>query len=125
ALEVTLRERLLGGVSPVARMLAVPLDDLRRRAGYLQVRLAEYGIECERVESASAAGGGSLPGHDLPTILLALPGPAPRRGAALRGGHPPVLTRGEGARCSIDLRTVPRGQDDQLQLAIEAAAAAR
>ena len=125
ALEVTLRERLLGGVSPVARMLAVPLDDLRRRAGYLQVRLAEHGVECERIEGASAAGGGSLPGHDLPTILVALPGHASRLAAALRRGHPPVLTRVEGDRCCIDLRTVLRGQDDQLQLAIEAAAARR
>jgi len=36
-----------------------------------------------------------------------------------------VLTRIEGDRCCVDLRTVLRGQDDQLQLAIEAAAASR
>ena len=121
ALEVTLRQRLLGELSPVARMLAVSTDELRRRAGYLQVRLAERGIECDRIDAASAAGGGSLPGHDLPTVLLALPGHASRLAAALRRGHPPVLARIEDDRCCIDLRTVLRGQDDQLQLAIEAA----
>ncbi len=121
ALEVTLRERLLGVRTPVARMLAVGVDELRRRAGYLVVRLADRGVECERVEGASAVGGGSLPGHELPTVLLALPGPASRVAAALRQGDPPVLARIEADRCCVDLRTVLRGQDDQLQDAIEAA----
>jgi L-seryl-tRNA(Ser) seleniumtransferase len=62
-----------------------------------------------------------VPGHDLPTVLLALPGHASRLAAALRQGDPPVLTRIEADRCCIDLRTVMRGQDDLLQDAIEAA----
>ena len=123
ALEVTLRERLLGEAGPVARMLAARPEDMRRRAGYLMVRLAERGIDAERVDGVSAAGGGSLPGHELPTVLLALPGPASRVAAALRRGEPPVLARIEGGRCCIDFRTVLRGQDDQLQDAIEAAMA--
>lgn len=123
ALEVTLRERLLGEPSPVARMIAAGRDELRRRAGFLMVRLAERGIEAERVDGDSAVGGGSLPGQDLPTVLLALPGPASRVAAALRRGTPPVLARIEDGRCCIDLRTVLRGQDDQLQDAIEAALA--
>jgi L-seryl-tRNA(Ser) seleniumtransferase len=124
ALEITLRERLLGTVSPVARMLAVGQDELRRRAGYLMVRLAERGVESERIDGASAAGGGSLPGQELPTVLLALEGPASRLAAALRRGEPPVLARIESGRCCVDLRTVLRGQDDQLQDAIEAAVTA-
>jgi L-seryl-tRNA(Ser) seleniumtransferase len=121
ALEVTLRERLLRGVSPVARMLATGQDELRRRAGFVMVRLAERGIAVERMDGVSAAGGGSLPGQELPTVLLALPGHASRTAAALRRGEPPVLARIEGGRCCIDVRTVLRGQDDQLQDAIEAA----
>ena len=121
ALEVTLRERLLGRVSPVAQMISVSNDELSRRAGYLLVRLAERGIECERIEGASAVGGGSLPEHDLPTVLLALPVHASRLAAALRQGDPPVLARIEADRCCIDLRTVMRGQDDLLQDAIEVA----
>jgi L-seryl-tRNA(Ser) seleniumtransferase len=120
ALEVTLRERLMGRISPVAQMLSVSNDELSRRAGYLLVRLAERGIECERIEGASAVGGGSVPGHDLPTVLLALPEHASRLAAALRQGDPPVLARIEADRCCIDLRTVMRGQDDLLQDAIEA-----
>ncbi|HSR23183.1 MAG TPA: hypothetical protein VLW53_06505, partial [Candidatus Eisenbacteria bacterium] len=118
---VTLRERLLGEAAPAARMLAVTRDELFRRAGYLMVRLAERGIETDRVEGASAVGGGSLPGHEPPTVLLALPGPASRLATALRRGEPPVLARIEDGRCCIDLRTVLRGQDDALQDAIEAA----
>ena len=121
ALEVTLRERLLGATSPVGRMLATGPEELRRRAGYLMIRLAERGVESERIEGVSAAGGGSLPGQELPTVLLALAGPASRLAAALRRGEPPVLARIESGRCCIDLRTVLRGQDDQLQDAIEAA----
>ena len=121
ALEVTLRQRLLGRQSPVAAMLAVSQDDLRRRAGYLVVRLAERGIDCQRLDGASAIGGGSVPGHEVPTVLLALPGPASRLAAALRRGEPPVLARIEADRCCVDLRTVLRGQDDPLQDAIEAA----
>jgi L-seryl-tRNA(Ser) seleniumtransferase len=121
ALEVTLRERLLGVPSPVARMLAVTQDELRRRAGWLMVRLAERGITSERLDGASAAGGGSLPGQELPTVLLALEGPASRLVTALRLGDPPVLARVEAGRCCLDLRTVLRGQDDRLQDAIEAA----
>ena len=121
ALEVTLRERLLGETAPAARMLAATRDEMFRRAGYLMVRLAERGIEADRVEGASAVGGGSLPGHEPPTVLLALPGPASRLAVALRRGEPPVLARIEDGRCCIDLRTVLRGQDDALQDAIEAA----
>jgi L-seryl-tRNA(Ser) seleniumtransferase len=121
ALEVTLRDRLLGRRSPVAQMLAVSTEELVRRAGYLMVRLLDRGIECRRVEGSSAVGGGSVPGQDLPTVLLELPGPASRLAAALRRGEPPVLARIEADRCCVDLRTVLRGQDDQLQDAVEAA----
>lgn len=121
ALEVTLRERLLGRISPVGRMLNASQDEMRRRAGYLMVRLADRGVDAERLDGASAVGGGSVPGQDLPTVLLALPGPASRLAAALRRGEPPVLARIEAGRCCIDLRTVLRGQDDQLQDAVEAA----
>jgi L-seryl-tRNA(Ser) seleniumtransferase len=123
ALEVTLRERLLGRPSPVARMLDAQVGDLRRRAGFLMVRLAERGVECGLLEAESMAGGGSLPERGLPTVLLALEGPASRLATALRRGEPPVLTRIEAGRCCIDPRTVLRGEDDLLQDAVEAAVA--
>jgi L-seryl-tRNA(Ser) seleniumtransferase len=105
-------------------MLSSTPEELRRRAGFLMVRLAERGIECRLLEAESAVGGGSLPGVGLPTTLLAIEGRASRLAAALRRGEPPVLARVEGDRCCIDLRTVLSGEDDALQDAIEAAALA-
>jgi L-seryl-tRNA(Ser) seleniumtransferase len=121
ALEVTLRDRLLGHSSPVDSMLAATPEQIRRRAGFLMVRLAERGVESSLLEAASAAGGGSLPGHFLPTALLAFEGRASRLAAALRAGDPPVIARIEQGRCCIDMRTVLLGEDDALQEAIEAA----
>jgi L-seryl-tRNA(Ser) seleniumtransferase len=123
ALEATLRERLLGRTSlqPVARMLTVPIDELHRRAGFWMVKLLDRGVRCRLLDSTSAVGGGSLPGVDLPTVLLALEGPASRLAAALRHGEPPVLARIEADLCCLDPRTVLRGEDETLIDAIEAA----
>jgi L-seryl-tRNA(Ser) seleniumtransferase len=121
ALEGTLRDRLLGRPSPVDIMLAATPEQLKRRAGFLLVRLRERGVGCDLVEAESAAGGGSLPGHGLPTWLLALEGPASRLAAALRRGSPPVLARIEAGRCCIDARTLLPRDDDPLMEAIEAA----
>src|SRR5207253_1980532 len=41
ALDTTLRDRMLGAPSPVARMMAARPEDLRRRAGFMMVRLAD------------------------------------------------------------------------------------
>jgi L-seryl-tRNA(Ser) seleniumtransferase len=121
ALEVTLVERLLRHPSPVESMLAATPEQVRRRAGFLMVRLAERGVESGLLEAGSAVGGGSLPGQVLPTTLLALEGRASRLAAALRAGDPPVIARIEQGRCCLDLRTVLLGEDDPLQEAIEAA----
>jgi L-seryl-tRNA(Ser) seleniumtransferase len=121
ALDATLRERLLGRLSPVGTMLAARQEDLRRRAGFMMVRLLERGVMCRLLEGESAVGGGSVPGLGLPTWLLGIEGPASRLAEALRLGDPPVLTRIEEHLCSVDVRTVLRGEDDQLQDAIEAA----
>jgi L-seryl-tRNA(Ser) seleniumtransferase len=85
------------------------------------VRLQERGVACGLLEAQSAVGGGSAPERGLPTVLLAIEGPASRLAAALRRGDPPVLARVEDGRCAIDFRTVLRGQDDVLTDAIEAA----
>jgi L-seryl-tRNA(Ser) seleniumtransferase len=121
ALEATLRERLLGRPSPVDAMLAARPQDLRRRAGLMMVRLQERGVDCRLLEGESAVGGGSVPGQGLSTWLLAIEGPASRLAEALRRGDPPVLARIHENLCSVDVRTVLRGEDDQLQDAIEAA----
>ncbi len=123
ALEATLAQRLSGHADeiPVERMLRTPVDQVRRRVAMWGVKLDERGVRNRLVDGESAVGGGSLPGHGLPTVLLALEGPASRIAAALRQGVPPVIARIENDRCCIDPRTVLKGEDEELLDAIEAA----
>ena len=123
ALEATLRQRLTGRKEeiPVERMVRVSVDDIRRRAAMWSVKLDERGVAASLVSGESAVGGGSLPGHALPTVLIALRGPASRLAAALRAGEPPVITRIEKDACCIDPRTVLKGEDEALIDAVEVA----
>jgi L-seryl-tRNA(Ser) seleniumtransferase len=124
ALEVTLRQRVTGKLDeiPVERMLRQPARDLRRRAAMWSVKLAERGVKSRLIDAASAVGGGALPEHALPTVLIALEGPASRLAAALRHGSPPVIARIEMDACCIDPRTVLKGEDETLIDAVEIAA---
>ena len=123
ALEATLAQRLSGRVDeiPVERMLRTSVEQVRRRVAMWGVKLDERGVRNQLVDGESAVGGGSLPGHGLPTVLLALEGPASKIAAALRRGVPPVIARIENDRCCIDPRTVLKGEDEELLDAIEAA----
>ena len=123
ALEATVRQRLTGRIDeiPVERMIRVSGEDVRRRAAMWSVKLEERGVPTSLVTGESAVGGGSLPGHALPTVLIALRGPASRLAAALRGGEPPVIARIEKDACCIDPRTVLKGEDETLIDAVEVA----
>ena len=123
ALEVTLRQRLTGRLDdiPVERMIRAPVADVRRRAAMWSVKLEERGVPTTLVEGESAVGGGSVPGHGIPTVLLALSGPASRLAAALRHGDPPVIARIDKDACCIDPRTVLKGEDETLLDAVEVA----
>jgi len=96
--------------------------DVRRRAAMWSVKLEERGVHATLVEGESAVGGGSVPGHGLPTVLLALSGPASRLATALRHGDPPVIARIDKDACCIDPRTVLKGEDETLIDAVEIAA---
>jgi L-seryl-tRNA(Ser) seleniumtransferase len=124
ALEATLKQRLSGHLDeiPVERMLRIPVEAVRRRAAMWSVKLEERGVRSSLVAGESAVGGGSAPGHALPTVLIALEGPASRLVAALRRGEPPVIARIENGACSLDPRTVLRGEDETLIDAVEVAA---
>src|SRR4029077_9166284 len=93
ALEATLRQRLSGRPEeiPVHRMLKAPVEDIHRRAAMWSVKLEERGVSVRLLSAESAVGGGSLPGHGLPTVLLALKGPASRLPGGPRPRAPPVL----------------------------------
>jgi len=67
-------------------------------------------------------GGGGAPPPPLPTVLLALSGPASRFAAALRRGEPPVIARIDKDTCCLDPRTVLKGEDETLIDAVEVAA---
>jgi L-seryl-tRNA(Ser) seleniumtransferase len=123
ALEATLRQRLAGRLDeiPVERMIRAPVADVRRRAAMWAVKLEERGVRATLVAGESAVGGGSVPGHGLPTVLLALGGPASRLAAALRHGEPPVIARIDKDACCIDPRTVLKGEDEALLDAVEVA----
>ena len=115
ALEATLRlHRDAPSEIPVLAMLAgSPAGRAERLAGLIDGATI--------VDSVARVGGGALPLLELPGPAVALPGAPDALAAALRRGEPPVLARIEADRCCVDLRTVLRGQDDQLQDAIEAA----
>ena len=125
ALEATLRQRLTGRSAdiPVERMLRTPIEEIRRRAGFWTVKLEDRGVKTRLVEATSAVGGGSLPEHAIPTVLLAIEGPASRLANALRAGNPPVIARIEKDECCLDPRTVLRGEDETLIDVVEAAVA--
>lgn len=104
---------------PVWRMIATPLSELAGRARRLQQQLAPAAGRIAVVETASAVGGGSLPGQTLPSYALALDTPSPDALAArLRARTPPhrapVIARIEQDRLLLDLRTVLPEQDATL-----------
>src|SRR5207247_615926 len=97
-----------GAIEPIAGepTVADSVAHVRRRAAMWSVKLQERGVDVRLVDDESAVGGGSVPGHGLPTVLLALGGPASRIATALRNGEPPVIARIEDGACCIDPRTV-------------------
>jgi L-seryl-tRNA(Ser) seleniumtransferase len=121
ALEATLAEYLAGragGTVPVMRMIALSAADIDRRALALIESLGSaHGLSAEVIDGASTAGGGSTPGLEIPTRLVALSIPgmtADRLERALRALDPPVIARIENDRLVLDLRTVPSEQDEGL-----------
>jgi L-seryl-tRNA(Ser) seleniumtransferase len=118
ALEATLAEYLAGRAGqtvPVMRAIALSATDIERRARAVleHVRHARP-FEAEIVDGASAIGGGTTPGLEIPTRLIALSTPgktAEQLERALRALEPPVIARIENDRLVLDLRTVLPDQD--------------
>jgi L-seryl-tRNA(Ser) seleniumtransferase len=126
ALEATLEEYAAGRAQqtvPVARMITTPVDEIRHRAEALSATISSAGLHAEVVDGFSTVGGGSAPGSQLPTRLVALMMPAARLESALRAQHPPVIARIEHDHVVLDLRTVPREQDALLAGLVTQAAA--
>jgi L-seryl-tRNA(Ser) seleniumtransferase len=117
ALEATVIEYASGRAAatvPVMRMIATPLETIRRRAEALASRLRGSGLTAEVVDGYSTIGGGSAPGSKLPTALVAISRtgePADALEVRLRHLDPPVIGRIEDDRLVLDLRTVLEEQD--------------
>jgi len=105
-----------GDAIPFWRMAAIPVEDLRARASALGV-----GNVCETV---AVAGGGSVPGQEVPSAGVSVPGD---HTAALRAGNPPVVARVHEGSTVCDLRTVDPADDgvlaDSLKRALAGSAA--
>ncbi|HWI16226.1 MAG TPA: L-seryl-tRNA(Sec) selenium transferase [Vicinamibacterales bacterium] len=119
-LEATLAEYAAGRATttiPVQRMLHASAEEIESRAQKLAATLADRGWQVALLSGASAVGGGSAPGLELPTILLALTRDdetAEQTERWLRTLDPPVIARIEHDRVVLDLRTVLPGEDDTL-----------
>jgi L-seryl-tRNA(Ser) seleniumtransferase len=121
ALEATLTEYVAGRAAatvPVQRMLTMTVDEIRARATVLAAAIASKpGWRAELSDGVSAVGGGSAPGVDLPTCLVAIEktGSTPDSlEEQLRRLTPPVIARIERDRLLLDLRTVLVDQDVEL-----------
>ena len=120
ALEATLAFHAAGRREelPTWRALALQPEELRPRA---QTLATTIGPAASLRDGVSVAGGGSLPGEGLPSVLVEVdPGPPGEDAvlARLRAGSPPLIARAERGRVVIDLRTVPPEQDEVVGQAV-------
>ncbi len=118
ALEATLAEYVAGRATetvPVQRMLHVSKEAIRSRAQSLADELNQTpGWRAAIVDGASAVGGGSAPGVEPPTALLAVEKhglTADALDTQLRRLTPPIVARIEHERLVLDLRTVAPDDD--------------
>ena len=92
-------------------MATTPLESLQKRAA----ALAAPGLEA--VDCASVPGGGSLPGLEIPSVGIRIPGD---HRAALRAWDPPIVARVHDGATICDLRTVDPADDEILAKALAA-----
>jgi L-seryl-tRNA(Ser) seleniumtransferase len=125
ALEGTLEAYASGRADtdvPVARMIAMTVEDIDRRARDLAAALPRS-LKPAVVDGSSTIGGGSAPGSSLPTRLVAFTHPTKSNddaAASLRAQEPPVIARIENDRVVLDLRTVAPEDDQRLAAAVAA-----
>jgi L-seryl-tRNA(Ser) seleniumtransferase len=125
ALEATLAEYAAGRAQttvPVQRMLATTADEIRARAEVVAAAIRSHdGWRADIVQGMSAIGGGSAPGVELPTWLIAIEksGMTPNALEALMRRPPtPIVARIEHGQVLLDLRTVLPHQDSALSVSL-------
>ena len=96
---------------PIWQMIALMPAQLRQTAEGWRQKLGQG----EVIAGKSTIGGGSLPGEDQPTFLLALDVKKPDSFLdKLRQQHPPIIARTENDRILFDPRTVLAEEDGAL-----------
>jgi L-seryl-tRNA(Ser) seleniumtransferase len=128
ALEATLRLYLNPDTVeehiPTLRMMKAGLVELEKRATVMARALVKAKIDAEVWNEESQIGGGSTPGQNLKTMVVAVdPG---GKGAdalitRLRLGEPPVFARVQKGRVLLDPRTLQEGEDEEAVAALTAA----
>jgi L-seryl-tRNA(Ser) seleniumtransferase len=111
---------------PTLRMLSLGPEQLAPVAEELARKLTEAldgtGLQVQVMDGLSQAGGGSLPGVNLPTKLVAIPMPAPHEvERRLREQDPPVMVRISSGHLLIDPRTLWPEEIDLVVAAIRQA----
>jgi L-seryl-tRNA(Ser) seleniumtransferase len=120
ALEGTLIEYRAGRAHetvPVVRMVSTRAETIEARAKQIAPRLHAAGWRVTLMSGASAVGGGSAPGVEIDTVLIALQHHtlgATAVETCLRQLDPPVVARIEQDQVLVDLRTVSEDQDEAL-----------
>ncbi|MEM9200592.1 MAG: L-seryl-tRNA(Sec) selenium transferase [Actinomycetota bacterium] len=97
-----------GQAIPFWRMAGLTVDQLRRRAGAYSVG--------EITEVMSAPGGGTLPGIEIPSLGIRIPGD---HRETLRQLDHPIIARMENDHTVLDLRTVHPDDDELVAAALQ------
>ena len=131
ALEGTLVQYLcpqpVGQTLQTVKALTEPVEDVRRRARRLKAQLRSLSngrLHLSLAEGSATAGGGSLPGEKIPTMLLCLKVDglsAPALEARLRSLETPIIARIEDDQVFLDARTLfdeelPMVRDGMMQI---------
>ena len=133
ALEATLRlcldeGRAFSGI-PVLRALAMPLQEIDRRARRLRDQIANLAsghLELSVIDGTSEVGGGALPLEAIPTRLVAVKAPHLTSQALegrLRRTDPPVMVRIKDDQVLLDPRTVMEEELEELAKLVASVAA--
>ena len=104
-----------GMAIPFWRMAATPVDDLWRRAEAVAAGV----VGARPRPTVAVAGGGSVPGHEVPSAGVAVDDD---HTAALRANDPPIVARVHDGETICDLRTVDPADDPVLAKALAALA---
>jgi L-seryl-tRNA(Ser) seleniumtransferase len=106
---------------PALAMLTGDLTALRNRAERMRGQLGSPAVEI--VETEASVGGGAFPTARIPSIALAIAGPADAIEQRLRLGEPAVVARVADRRVIVDLRSILASEDDVLVAALRTAMA--